>query len=185
MVFARLPVTASSHSQSGQCPGRLEARSEACSASSVKPKQDYLISLTRCHLLGPKPTSFLKCKLFPHFSSAPLASRPWPCFVSQCEDMGGCAYFCHAAMSYSGQVRTWGCQSNWKVGAEMPGRRKGREPWNLSENSPPGLYPPLRCGLLPFLKKIFVSFNMLWKFISISKNRGTISFWRASLVART
>ena len=29
------------HSQSGQCPGRLEARSEACSALSLKPKQDY------------------------------------------------------------------------------------------------------------------------------------------------
>ena len=27
-----------SHSQSGQCPGRLEARSEACSALSLKPK---------------------------------------------------------------------------------------------------------------------------------------------------
>ena len=29
-----------SHDQSGQCPGRLEARSEACSALSLKPK-DY------------------------------------------------------------------------------------------------------------------------------------------------
>ena len=38
--------SACSHSQSGQCPGRLEARSEACSVSSLKPKQDYLISLT-------------------------------------------------------------------------------------------------------------------------------------------
>ena len=34
-----------SHSQVGQYPGRLEARSEACSALSLKPKQDYLISL--------------------------------------------------------------------------------------------------------------------------------------------
>ena len=38
--------SARSHSQSGQCPGRLEARSEACSVSSLQPKQDYLISLT-------------------------------------------------------------------------------------------------------------------------------------------
>ena len=30
-----------SHFQSGQCPGRLEARSEAHSALSLKPKQDY------------------------------------------------------------------------------------------------------------------------------------------------
>jgi len=30
------------HSQSGQCPGRLEARPEACVALSLKPKQDYL-----------------------------------------------------------------------------------------------------------------------------------------------
>ena len=30
-----------SHSQSGQYPDRLEARSEACSALSLKPKQDY------------------------------------------------------------------------------------------------------------------------------------------------
>ena len=29
------------HSQSGQCPGRLEARSEAWSALYLKPKQDY------------------------------------------------------------------------------------------------------------------------------------------------
>ena len=33
------------HSQLGQRPGRLEARSEACSALSLKPKEDYLISL--------------------------------------------------------------------------------------------------------------------------------------------
>ena len=30
-----------SHSQLGQCPGRLEARSEACSALSLKPNWDY------------------------------------------------------------------------------------------------------------------------------------------------
>ena len=35
-----------SHSWPGQCPGRLEVRSEACFALSLKPKQDYLISLT-------------------------------------------------------------------------------------------------------------------------------------------
>ena len=29
---------------SGQCPGRLEARSEDCSALSLKPKQDYLFN---------------------------------------------------------------------------------------------------------------------------------------------
>ena len=29
------------HSQLGQCPGRLEARSEACSALSLKPKRGY------------------------------------------------------------------------------------------------------------------------------------------------
>ena len=29
------------HSQSGQCPGRLEPRSGACSALSLRPKQDY------------------------------------------------------------------------------------------------------------------------------------------------
>ena len=40
-----LALTAGTHSKSGQCPGRLEARSEACSALSLKPKQDYLISL--------------------------------------------------------------------------------------------------------------------------------------------
>ena len=35
----------SGHSQSGQCPGSLEARSEACSALSLKPEQDYLYNL--------------------------------------------------------------------------------------------------------------------------------------------
>ena len=34
----------SSHSQSGKCPGRLEARSEVCSALSLKPKQDNLFN---------------------------------------------------------------------------------------------------------------------------------------------
>ena len=43
---ANLALTASSHSQSQSSPGRLEARSEACSALSLKPKQNYLISLT-------------------------------------------------------------------------------------------------------------------------------------------
>ena len=38
---AGLPLTAGSHSQSGQYPVRLEARSEACSALSLKPKQRY------------------------------------------------------------------------------------------------------------------------------------------------
>ena len=33
-----------SHSQVGQYPGRLEARSEACSALSLKPKQDYFLN---------------------------------------------------------------------------------------------------------------------------------------------
>ena len=33
--------SAHSYSQSGHCPHRLEARSEACSALSLKPKQDY------------------------------------------------------------------------------------------------------------------------------------------------
>ena len=36
-----------SHSQLGQCPGRLEARSEAYSALFLKPKKTiYLLSLT-------------------------------------------------------------------------------------------------------------------------------------------
>ena len=45
------PVSSMVRSQQGgraltvQPPGRLEARSEACSALSLKPKQDYLISL--------------------------------------------------------------------------------------------------------------------------------------------
>ena len=41
---AGLALTAGRHSQSGQCPGRLEARSEDCSALSLKPKQDYLFN---------------------------------------------------------------------------------------------------------------------------------------------
>ena len=41
--------THSGHCQSGQCPGRLEARSQACSALSLKPKQDYLFTFfNRC-----------------------------------------------------------------------------------------------------------------------------------------
>ena len=36
-----LAFTAGSHSQSGQCPRRLEARSEDCCVLSLKPKQDY------------------------------------------------------------------------------------------------------------------------------------------------
>ena len=50
---ASLAITAGSHSQSGQCPGRLEAKSEACSALlPLKSEQDYfyLISLT-LHIL--------------------------------------------------------------------------------------------------------------------------------------
>ena len=42
-----------SHSWSGQCPGRLEARSEVCSGLSLKPKQDYLISLTEGRAFSP------------------------------------------------------------------------------------------------------------------------------------
>ena len=42
-----------SHSWSGQCPGRLQARSEVCSALSLKPKQDYLISVTEGRAFSP------------------------------------------------------------------------------------------------------------------------------------
>ena len=35
-----------SHSQSGQCPSRLEARSETCSALSLKPKQEYFLKIS-------------------------------------------------------------------------------------------------------------------------------------------
>ena len=45
-----------SHSQLGQCPGRLEARSKACSALSLKPKQDYLISPNKTPTLGGSPS---------------------------------------------------------------------------------------------------------------------------------
>ena len=43
---ANLALTAvnPSHSQSWQCPGKLEARSQACSALSLKLKQDYLFT---------------------------------------------------------------------------------------------------------------------------------------------
>ena len=39
---ARLALTAGGEGtpRTGQCPGRLEARSEACSAFSLKPEQD-------------------------------------------------------------------------------------------------------------------------------------------------
>ena len=37
----------SGHSQLGQCPDRLEARSEACSDLSLKPKQDMSLSKLR------------------------------------------------------------------------------------------------------------------------------------------
>ena len=43
-ISSSFALTAGSHSQSGQCPGRLEARSEAFSALSLKPKQDYLFN---------------------------------------------------------------------------------------------------------------------------------------------
>ena len=39
-----LTAVSPSHSQSGQCPGKLEARSQACSALSLKLKQDYLFT---------------------------------------------------------------------------------------------------------------------------------------------
>ena len=42
-------IRQSGHSQSGQCSGRLEARCKACSALSLKPRQNYLISLILAH----------------------------------------------------------------------------------------------------------------------------------------
>ena len=59
---ASLALKAGSHSQSlpvGQCPGRLEARSEACSALSLKPKQDYSLNVpnTQLELASPLPPS--------------------------------------------------------------------------------------------------------------------------------
>ena len=42
-----------SHSQSGQCSARLEARSEACSASSLKPKQDHSFNFPNSALVHP------------------------------------------------------------------------------------------------------------------------------------
>ena len=39
-----------SHSNSGQHPGRLEARSEACCALLLKPKQDYLFNFSHLYV---------------------------------------------------------------------------------------------------------------------------------------
>ena len=47
VLYSQQAVT-HSHPRSGQSPGSLEARSESCSALPLKPKQDYLISLTAC-----------------------------------------------------------------------------------------------------------------------------------------
>ena len=69
-------LTAGSHSQSGQCPGRLEARSEACFALSLKPKQDYLISLTIPSLIPDVP--FYTTKIVPLLFSGKLVH------VNQC-----------------------------------------------------------------------------------------------------
>ena len=46
VLSTSLALTAGTHSQSGQCSGRSQARSEARSALSLRPKQDYLFSLT-------------------------------------------------------------------------------------------------------------------------------------------
>ena len=64
-----------SHFQSRQCPGRLEARSEAHSALSLKPKQDYLFNFPNTLMktkFQPKDTS-----LDPN-SSLTIASFPRP-----------------------------------------------------------------------------------------------------------
>ena len=61
--------------QSGQCPGRLEARSETHSALSLKPEQDYLFNFPNTLMktkLQPKDTS-----LDPN-SSLTIASFPRP-----------------------------------------------------------------------------------------------------------
>ena len=42
-----------SHSQLGQSPGRLEARSEAYSALFLKPKHDYLFNFSNKHQGNP------------------------------------------------------------------------------------------------------------------------------------
>ena len=55
-----------------------------------------------CHLLGLKPTFFLKCKLYPRFILCSPISGPRPCFLGRHEDMGVCAYFCHTGTLYSG-----------------------------------------------------------------------------------
>ena len=52
-----------------QSPGRLEARSEACSALSLKPKEDYLISLTVV-----QPSTQSKFRTF-------SVSKKKPCFL--------------------------------------------------------------------------------------------------------
>ena len=42
-------VVTPSHSRSGRCPGKLEARSEACSALSLKPKQHCSFNFPNIH----------------------------------------------------------------------------------------------------------------------------------------
>ena len=72
---AGLALPANSLFQSEQCPGRLEARSEAHSALSLKPKQDYLFNFPNTLMktkFQPKDTS-----LDPN-SSLTIASFPRP-----------------------------------------------------------------------------------------------------------
>ena len=55
--------SACSYSQLGHCPHSLEARSETCSALSLKPKQDYFlkISLTPLSVSLWKYSEFMLC----------------------------------------------------------------------------------------------------------------------------
>ena len=52
--------SAHSYSQSGYCPHRLEARSETCTALSLRPKQDYFLKIS----LTPLSVSLWKCSEF-------------------------------------------------------------------------------------------------------------------------
>ena len=45
------------HSMSGQCPGRWKARSQACSALSLKPEQDYWLNFLKS--IFSRPTGHL------------------------------------------------------------------------------------------------------------------------------
>ena len=111
----------SGHSQSGQCPGWMEARSEDCFALSLKPEQDYLFNFPNIRPLlleGIHSVQFSRSvmsnSLWLHGLQHARLSCPSPT-PGACSNSRPSSRWCHPTISFSSCLQSFPASGSFPV----------------------------------------------------------------------